>query len=59
MQLLPKNPWFSYLLASINAKQGNCETAKKLEKETVKKALGDDHVKDLLKKSLDNCNKKI
>lgn len=55
LQLLPNNPWFSFLLASINARESNCNLARKYGKEAIKKSQNDDHIKNLVNKTTANC----
>lgn len=58
-KILPQNPWFSFLLTSINAKNNDCKSAKKFAKETKEKSLGDTHVILLTQKAVDKCGIKI
>ena len=54
-QLLPKNPWFSYLLYSILVRQGDCESSEKYANEAIEKSLNDFHVKDLIQETREEC----
>lgn len=57
-KMLPQNPWFSLLLASLESNK-DCKLAKKYALEAQKRSLNDTHMLKLLNKSLEKCNLKI
>lgn len=51
----PSNPWFTYMLTSINAKQNNCKEAKKYGSKTIYNSFNDFYVNNLVKTVTSKC----